>query len=231
MNFYYDYVGKFDLLTAEQEIELAKLIAGDCPRKAKRAKDKLVNHNLRLAISIAKKFEKTKCSMDELIAEANVGLCIAAEKYDHTKGFRFSTYATWWIRQRVLKYVGNWGMLKFSSKAKSDLYAINKYRNEYQKQFGVQPDFEEISEFTGLDKNKVATLVNNNRIPLSLDWQAYQDGDGTATIGDKIEDESIVLPDVKAEVEDIKALIREGIKNLDPLEECVLRLRFGISEQ
>lgn len=227
MNYYYDYVGKFDLLTATEEVELAKKIKKGCQR----SREKLVNHNLRLAISIAKKFEKTKCDMDELIAEANVGLCIAVDKYDHTKGFRFSTYATWWIRQRVLKYVGNWGMIKFSSRAKADLYTINKYRNEYQKQFGVEPEFEEIAAFTGFSTNKVATLVNNNRIPVSLDWQAYGDGDSAVTIGDKIEDESVLDPEKNSEIEDIKALIREGIKTLDPLEECVLRLRFGISEQ
>lgn len=224
---YYKQLAKFPILTREQEIEICKKIEKGCQR----SREKLVNHNLRLAYSIANKYSKTKCSFDDLIAEANCGLVIAVDKYDYKKGFKFSTYATHWIRQRVLRYIGNNGMLKFSSKAKIDLYQINSFRNEFIKENQIEPTFEEIADFTGLEVLKIQTLLNGNKFHLSLEAPYGSDEDSSRTFGDTIKDESAMEPDDLFEASTLKEKIRMALKELTPLEERVLRLRFGISEE
>ena len=138
---YYKHVGKFDLLKKHEEQALAKKASEGCVR----SKHALVEHNLRLALHIAKKYSKTKCSMEDLIAEANVGLCKAVEKFDYTKGFRFSTYATWWIKQAILRYISRSTTVKFASGARNKIYKINIARRNYYDEFGCYPDDTELA--------------------------------------------------------------------------------------
>ena len=144
---YYKHVGKFDLLTRQQEYDLAAKAKGGCNK----SRHLMVEHNLRLAIHIAKKYSKTKCSMEELIAEANVGLCKAVDKFDHTKGFRFSTYATWWIKQAILRYISRSTTVKFASGARNKIYKINIARKNYYEEFGNYPEDTELAVLLDMD--------------------------------------------------------------------------------
>ena len=149
---YYKHVGKFDLLKKDEEQALAKKASEGCIR----SRHALVEHNLRLALHIAKKYSKTKCSMEDLIAEANVGLCKAVEKFDYTKGFRFSTYATWWIKQAILRYISRSTTVKFASGARQKIYKINITRRNYFDEFGVYPDDSELADLVDMTLQEVS---------------------------------------------------------------------------
>ena len=219
---YYKHVGKFDLLTKQQEYDLAEKAKNGCTR----SRHLLVEHNLRLALHIARQYSKTKCPMEELIAEANVGLCKAVEKFDHTKGFRFSTYATWWIKQACLRYISRSTTLKFASGARQKIYKINTIRKKYFEEFKVYPEDSEVAELVGLSLAEVSELRCANQWPVNLD-QPLMNSEGR-TYGDLIPDTSIREAGEQLDHQMILDAIRARLSDLKPLEERVLRLRFGI---
>jgi len=221
---YYKHVGKFDLLDRHQERELAKKSAEGCIK----SRHLLVEHNLRLALHIAKKYSKTKCSMEDLIAEANIGLCKAVEKFDYTKGFRFSTYATWWIKQAILRYISRSTTVKFASGARKKIYQINIARKNYYEEFGCYPDDTELATLLGMDITEVSELRQANQWPINLD-QPMRNSEGR-TYGDLIPDDSIVDSSERLDHEQIIFAIKDKLSNLKPLEERVMRLRFGITD-
>jgi len=225
MDQYYKHVGKFDLLTKQQEIELAKKMEGG----DNRARHLLIESNLRLALSIANKYRKTRANMEELIQEANVGLCKAVDKFDYKKGFRFSTYATWWIKQAILRYLSRQTTVKFSSGVRKKIYDINIARRNYLEEFGIYPEDKEVAGLLGLSVEQVSTLRAANQWPVNLD-QPMRGQEGR-TYKD-------VIPDEKRAEDTENALdhsmildaIKERLADLKPLEERVLRLRFGLTQ-
>lgn len=221
---YYKHVGKFDLLTRQQEYDLAEKAANGCTR----SKHLMVEHNLRLALHIAKKYSKTKCPMEELIAEANVGLCKAVDKFDHTKGFRFSTYATWWIKQAILRYISRSTTVKFASGARNKIYKINIARKNYYNEFGCYPDDTELAGLLDMDIAELSELRCANQWPVNLDQPI--NSEAGRTFGELIPDDS--TPDVGDTIDNnsILVAIKERLSDLKPLEERVLRLRFGLVE-
>jgi RNA polymerase primary sigma factor len=218
---YYKHVGKFDLLNREQEYKLAAKSAGGCIR----SRHLLVEHNLRLAIHIAKKYSKTKCSMEDLIAEANVGLCKAVEKFDHTKGFRFSTYATWWIKQAILRYISRSTTVKFASGARKKIYQINIARRNYYDEFGHYPEDSELAHLLGMELREVSELRCANQWPINLDQPIGGEG---RTYGELIPDTSSADESEKLDHRQIIEQIKARLSSLKPLEERVMRLRFGL---
>lgn len=221
---YYKHVGKFDLLKKHEEQALAKKAAEGCIR----SKHALVEHNLRLALHIAKQYSKTKCSMEDLIAEANVGLCKAVEKFDYTKGFRFSTYATWWIKQAILRYIAKSTTVKFASGARKKIYQINIARKNYYEEFACYPDDTELASLLGMDITEISELRQANQWPVNLD-QPMRNSEGR-TYGDLIPDESLVDTSERLDHEQIIESIKSKLQSLKPLEERVMRLRFGITD-
>lgn len=222
---YFKQVGKYKLLTKDEEYDLAARIKDGC----KRSRDKLIQHNLRLAISQANKFRKTPCEYEDLVMEANVGLCKAVDKFDHTKGFRFSTYATWWIRQALLRYVARSSAVKFSSGTTSKVIKIRQAEKAYRDEFQVAPTDAELCELTGFDIVELGQLRQAAMWPVNLDQPMYSDGDSAKTLGDTIEDQSaevVSQTDYKLIVE----LLREKLQELTPQEEKIIRLRFGIGK-
>ena len=221
---YYKHVGKFDLLKKDEEQALAKKASEGCIR----SKHALVEHNLRLALHIAKKYSKTKCSMEDLIAEANVGLCKAVEKFDHTKGFRFSTYATWWIKQAILRYISRSTTVKFASGARNKIYKINIARRNYYDEFGCYPDDTELAGLLDMDIRELSELRQANQWPINLD-QPIAGGEGR-TYGDLIADTE--APDTSERLDHAQILdaIKARLADLKPIEERVMRLRFGITD-
>jgi len=221
---YYKHVGKFDLLKKHEEQALAKKAHEGCIR----SKHLLVEHNLRLALHIAKQYSKTKCSMEDLIAEANVGLCKAVEKFDYTKGFRFSTYATWWIKQAILRYIAKSTTVKFASGARKKIYQINIARKNYYEEFSCYPDDTELASLLGMDITEISELRQANQWPINLD-QPMRNSEGR-TYGDLIPDESLQDSSERLDHEQIIESIKDKLSELKPLEERVMRLRFGITD-
>lgn len=221
---YFKHVGKFELLSKEEEMELATKAAKGCTR----SRHRLVEHNLRLALHIARQYSKTKCPMEEIIAEANVGLCKAVEKFDHTKGFRFSTYATWWIKQAILRYIGRSTTVKFASGARNKIYKINMARKGYYEEFGIYPDDIELADLLEMDIQELTELRCANQWPMNLDQPI--NSEAGRTFGEIIADDTIEDMGDRMDNENILEAIKSKLSELKPLEERVLRLRFGLTE-
>lgn len=221
---YYKHVGKFDLLNREQEYKLAEKAANGCIR----SRHLLVEHNLRLALHIARKYSKTKCSMEDLIAEANVGLCKAVEKFDYTKGFRFSTYATFWIKQAILRYISRSTTIKFASGARKKIYQINTTRKNHYEEFGCYPDDTELAKILDMDISELSELRQANQWPINLDRPVFN-GEGR-TFGEMIPDTNVEDHGDRMDTQKIIEEIKAKLGSLKPLEERVMRLRFGLVE-
>ena len=215
------------LLTKDQEIALAKRIeAGD-----KRARNKMIESNLRLAISIAKKYAKYGGSLEDLIQESNIGLMTAVDKFDWRRGYKFSTYACWWIRQAVTRSLtSNSTILKIPSHTKAHARKIWKLKNEYQEQFGCEPSIDEICEALSLTEKhvKLAIASMTARNVRSIDAQIGDEGN--RTFGDIIPDTTSVSIEQILDNEKIRNSIVHALTSLSKREELVLRMRFGISD-
>jgi len=225
---YFKSAGKIDLLTREQEVELAKKIeAGD-----ERAREKMITANLRLAISIANKYAKYgNVSYEDLIQESNIGLIKAVEKFDWRRGFKFSTYACWWIKQAVTRYLtANNSILKIPSHTVSNSRKVWNVMKEYEEEFGQEPSVEELSDIMqiSVDQVKQALTAGKARYVSSID-APVGDEYGSRTLAD-------ILPDSAKSVESvydgkiIKGVIVSALSSLSKREEMVLRLRFGITD-
>ena len=217
---------KHRLNSSAEEVSLSKLIEkGD-----NAARDKMITHNMRLAFSIANQYRKSGLSMEDISQEASVGLIKAVDRFDWRKGFRFSTYAVWWIRQSIRRFIASQGShIKFPAGSRHTIYQISKLRNEYFEEFAVYPEDKEVAQMLGLKEDLVGNLRRGMQWPINIDQPIG--GDGTRTYADVIADESSGL-DLE-EVTDQKLLInliKRGFKSLNKQEEKVLRLRFGIEE-
>ena len=162
MDNFFKEVGRHPLLTREQEVQLAKAIeAGD-----KSARDKMVQSNLRLAISIAKQYNKSGCSLEDLIQESTVGLMEAVDRFDWRKGFKFSTYACWWIKQAVRRHVTSQSsMIRLPNHARTVLWQASQLHKDYVESFGSEPTLEEIASVIGIgaDTSTLESIgISNN---------------------------------------------------------------------
>jgi RNA polymerase primary sigma factor len=222
----YQKATRHKLLTKEEEVSLAKRIeAGDS-----RAREIFITSNLRLAIHEANKYRNSNLPMEDLIQESNIGLIKAVDRFDWRKGFRFSTYATWWIKQAVRRYVSSASAhVKFPTGSRSLIWKINNTRREYEKEFGVLPTNIEVAEILGESEETVKNLRAGMQWPINLDAPIGGE-DGSRTFGETIEDPNISDMDKNLDQEKIINLIRNSLDKLTPQEERVLRLRFGISE-
>jgi len=227
MQDFYKSVGKTTLLTREEEIELSKRIeAGD-----QRARDRMIRANIRLAISIAKKYADKGCSMEDLIQESSLGLIKAVDRFDWRKGFKFSTYACWWIKQAVRQHVASHsGSIKLPSYAKNTLWKMKKIKEEYEKEFGTIPTDSEVAELMGTSVATLGSLIKCSSATVALDGSAYKSDSSSRTMHDLLIDNSIEAIDQNMDREKLISVIRSALSNLTPREETVLRFRFGISE-
>ena len=223
---YYKDISKYPLLSQKEELELAILIQeGD-----KKAKEKFINSNLRLVINIAKAYINRGVDIADLIQEGNVGLLTAVEKYDYKSGFRFSTYATWWIRQRIVKYLKEHGKaIKVPIHISTNSQKIKKVIEELSKKNGRDPTYEEIAKETNIPEEKIMQLLNVVKDVYSIDMPLGT-GDKESTISDYLEDESEEnKPETLMLQEALKKEINNMLDTLTEREKQIMIMRYGLN--
>ena len=224
---FFKEVGKHDLLTKAQEVELAQKIEnGD-----RLARDRMISANLRLAISLAKNYTNTGCSLEDLIQESSLGLIKAVDRFDWRKGFKFSTYAVWWIKQALRKHVAsNTSQIKLPTHARGLLWKMKCAKEEYEEEFGTLPSPEELADILGVKKSTLDSIVKSARPTISIDATVSWGDDGGRRISEIIPDDKESMDSV-IERQEISAIIKNALGGLSKREELVVRLRFGIEEQ
>jgi len=222
---YLKEIGKVPLLSSEEEIELAMRIAqGDV-----QARSRLVEANLRLVVSIAKKYMGRGMSMLDLVQEGNLGLIKAAEKFDHTKGFKFSTYATWWIRQAITRAIADQSrIIRLPVHMSEFISRVRKASAQLMSETGTEPTCAQIAQRLDVPEEKVSEVLRSSQDPVSLDTPIGEEED--SHLGDFIEDESILTPDQAASNTLLREQLEEVLNSLTPRESQILRLRFGLED-
>ena len=218
-------IGRVPLLTADEELELAKKMAdGDAE-----AKEKLINANLRLVVSIAKRYVGRGMSFLDLIQEGNLGLMKAVDKFDYTRGFKFSTYATWWIRQAITRSIADQARtIRIPVHMVETINKLIKISRALLQKLGREPTPAEIAEAMGTTEARVIEIQKIAQDPVSLETPIGEEDD--SHLGDFIEDTTATAPIEAAEANMLKEQVNEILNTLAPREAMVLILRYGLRD-
>lgn len=250
VSFYLHDIGAIPLLTSDQEVELAKRIErgvaasqrlegalDDAEREqallevseGDLARHKLIEHNLRLVVSVARRYGDRGMPLADLIAEGNFGLMRAAEKFDYHKGYRFSTYATWWIRQAVARGAANQSrVVRLPIHVSEMVSLVAKTSHRLSQDLGRQPTSEELAQETHLRPEQVVDIIRASQHPVSLDQPFGRESDGT--IGEMVEDLSADRPVDHALHQALRDQVQRILGDLTERESRVLRLRYGLDD-
>ena len=222
---YLKEIGKIDLLSAEEEIDLARRIAeGD-----EAAKKRMVEANLRLVVSVAKHYLGRGMQLLDLIQEGNMGLLKAVEKFDYTKGYKFSTYATWWIRQSITRAVADQARtIRIPVHMVETINRVSRASRSLVQELGHEPTLTEISEQLGIPEDKIAEVMKIAQDPVSLETPVGEEDD--SHLGDFIPDSELAEPAESASYNMLRSQLSDVMKTLSTRECKVLRLRFGLED-
>ncbi|MCI5899469.1 MAG: RNA polymerase sigma factor RpoD [Hominisplanchenecus sp.] len=222
---YLKEIGNVPLLTTEQEVELAKRVeAGD-----EEAKKQLTEANLRLVVSIAKKYVGRGMPFLDLIQEGNMGLMKAVDKFDYTKGYKFSTYATWWIRQAITRGIADTGRtIRVPVHMVETINKTLRMTRTLLQELGREPTPEEVAERLNVSVSRVREVLKISRDPVSLDTPIGEEDD--SHLGDFIEDDSALSPADSAAFSMLRAELSTALESLTERERQVVKLRFGLED-
>lgn len=222
---YLKEIGKVPLLEAERELYLAECMAkGD-----EKAKDELVEANLRLVVSIAKRYVGKGMFFLDLIQEGNLGLMKAVEKFDYTKGYKFSTYATWWIRQAITRAIADQARtIRIPVHMVETIHKVSRCQRQLLQELGHEATAEEVAERIGMSPDKVREIMKIAQDPVSLETPIGEEAD--SHLGDFIPDDDSPAPAEAASYELLKEQLEEVLHTLTSREEHVLKLRFGLED-
>jgi len=224
---YLQQIGKIPLLSYEEEMAVAKEIKENNSTKAK---ETLVSSNLRLVVSIAKKYIGRGLSFLDLIQEGNMGLMKAAEKFDYTKGYKFSTYATWWIQQSITRGIADKSrMIRLPVHMIETLGKIKRATVELSTELNRMPTKEEIAAKINMPLSKLSALMKSAQSTISIETPANQKDD-SSKIADFIVDESHLTPDTKVTQENLLDDVHKMLNQLNQKEKDVLIMRFGLDD-
>ena len=253
MTLYFREIGREQLLNAEQEISLSKQmedgknIIEEVIKKSgeninlmnkeisrgremiKNARDRLIKANLRLVVSIAKKYSNGGLHLFDLIQEGSIGLIRAVEKFDYRKGYKISTYATWWIHQAINRCISDKSrIIRVPVHMLDQIKKVHRESRQLMQVLGREPTDDEISEHLGWTSSRVKQVKNTVCEPMSLETPAGEEGD--SLLGDFIEDKKVKNPSNEAEFNMLKDEIFSVLKTLLPREQEILKLRFGLDD-
>jgi RNA polymerase primary sigma factor len=221
---YLKEIGKVKLLDREAEYALSKKVEEGCLR----SKNELAISNLRLVVSIAKKYTGRGILFLDLIQEGNIGLIRAVEKFDYTKGYKFSTYATWWIRQAITRAIADQSRtIRIPVHMVETINKIRKISRELLQELSRKPYDSEISERAGIDVDKVKEILRISQVPLSLEMPV---GEEVGFLGDFVEDTKQELPEKNMIQDSLKDALEEVLCELTDREGRVIKLRFGMED-
>ncbi len=222
---YLKEIGKVPLLSSEEEIALAIRIEED----DQAAKKKLAEANLRLVVSIAKRYVGRGMQFLDLIQEGNLGLIKAVEKFDHRKGFKFSTYATWWIRQAITRAIADQARtIRIPVHMVETINKLTRIKRQLVQEFGREPVADEVAVFMEMPVDRVREIMKIAQEPVSLETPIGEEED--SHLGDFIPDDEVLAPAEAAAFTMLKEQLINVLDTLTPREEKVLRLRFGLDD-
>ncbi len=226
---YLKEIGKVPLLTADEEVEIAKRLECGTPEEKEEAKKKLAEANLRLVVSIAKRYVGRGMLFLDLIQEGNLGLIKAVEKFDYRKGFKFSTYATWWIRQAITRAIADQARtIRIPVHMVETINKLIRVSRQLLQEYGREPSPEEIAKEMGISESKVREIIKIAQEPVSLETPIGEEED--SHLGDFIADDDTPAPADAASFALMKEQLLDVLDTLTPREEKVLRLRFGLDD-
>ena len=226
LELYLKDINKVPLLTREEETSLAI----EAAKGNKAAKNKIVNANLRFVVNIAKKYQNHGLDLTDLISEGNIGLLVAIDKFDVTKGYHFISYAVWWIRQSILKAICEKSRsIRLPLNRANELVRIEHARKSIVGNKTIEQELTEVAEMLNMDKDHVREMINISREMISLDAELNTPENDKTSVGDFIEDTQSEKPEDKVVNDSLKEEINNVLHTLKPNEENVLRLRFGLN--
>ena len=226
---YLKEIGRVPLLTADRERELAEIMTDENAPQSKKdaAKNELVESNLRLVVSIAKRYVGKGMFFLDLIQEGNLGLMKAVDKFDYSKGYKFSTYATWWIRQAITRAIADQARtIRIPVHMVETIHKVSRYSRQMLQELGREATADEIGEKMGMSAEKVREIMKIAQDPVSLETPIGEEED--SHLGDFIPDEDTPAPSDAAASTILREVIERELHTLTPREEHVIKLRFGL---